>query len=64
MSGFYLPGFFGRGAEVDADLAALVRILPDAANDFRPHMLPEVAAFVLEHGAPSPEERVELEALL
>ncbi len=63
MSGFYLPGFFGRGDEVDADLAALVRLLPGARDEFPGGLYPEVVAFVLEHGDPDPARRATLEAL-
>ncbi len=64
MSGFYLPGFFGRGDEVDADLEALVRLLPEAHHRLPAELVPEVTLFLLEHAAPSPEEGARLEALL
>ena len=63
MSGFYLPGFFGRGDEVDADMDALVRLLPDARREFPGGLYPEVVAFVLEHGDPDPARAAALEAL-
>jgi phytoene synthase len=64
MSGFYLPGIFGRGDEVDADLAALTTLLPAAADEFPPEVRPAVASFLLEHGDPTAGERRALEALL
>jgi hypothetical protein len=64
MSGFYLPGFFGRGDEVDSDMAALIRLLPDAGDRLPAELLPEVVAFVLEHGDPAPADRSALEALV
>ena len=63
MSGFYLPGFFGRGDEVDADMAALIRLLPEHGDRLPAELLPEVVAFVLDHGEPSAGERAALEAL-
>ncbi|MFP4624932.1 MAG: squalene/phytoene synthase family protein, partial [Gemmatimonadota bacterium] len=64
MSGFYLPGVFGRGQEVEADLRALVRLLPDARDRFPPALFPEVVRFVLENGEPATGDRARLEALL
>ena len=64
MSGFYLPGFFGRGEEVDADMAAMARLLPEAGRELPDELLPEVVAFVLEHGEVDDQARRELEALL
>ncbi len=64
MSGFYLPGFFGRKAEVARDMAALIRLLPDGRDTFPGELFPEVVRFVLENGEPGPDERVRLEALL
>lgn len=64
MSGFYLPGLFGRGDEVDADMAALIRLLPAARDQLPAEILPEVVVFVLEHGDPAPAEREALELLL
>ena len=64
MSGFYLPGIFGRGDEVDQDLAALVQLLPGARDQFPDPVFPEVVRFVLEHADPEPDDRRALEALL
>jgi len=64
MSGFYLPGFFGRGEEVDADMAALIRLLPDRGHRLPAELVPEVVYFVLEHGHPTPIERAALGVLL
>lgn len=64
MSGFYLPGFFGRGDEVDADMAALIRLLPTGGRALPVDLLPEAVAFVLEHGAPDPGQRAVLRALI
>ncbi len=63
-SGFHLPGIFGRKTEVDDDLAALARVLPERAGAFDDDALAEVVAFVLQHGAPSPSARRVLENLL
>ncbi|MFO7893941.1 MAG: squalene/phytoene synthase family protein [Longimicrobiales bacterium] len=64
MSGFYLPGFFGRGDEVDADMAALIRLLPGARRELPAELYPAAVAFVLEHGRPAPAARATLEGLL
>ena len=64
MSGFYLPGFFGRGDEVDADMAALIRLLPEERDALPADLYPEVARFVLEHGDPAADRRAALEASL
>lgn len=50
MSGYYLPGLFGRGDEVRADFAALADVLPAAAPDFTPRLHREIVQFVLENG--------------
>lgn len=64
MSGFHLPGIFGRGDEVDADMRALIRLLPSSSETFPAGALPAVVGFTLEHGDPDPAEREALEALL
>jgi 15-cis-phytoene synthase len=64
MSGFYLPGIFGRGAGVRADFAALARLLPEAGDVFPTILFPEVVAFVLQHGDLAPPDRARLEGLL
>ena len=64
MSGFYLPGLFGRGDEVAADFAALARLLPHAGEDFPGPMLGTVTRFVLENGDIPPPRARALEALL
>jgi phytoene synthase len=64
MSGFHLPGIFGRGDEVDADLAALARLLPDAASLFPAPAYRAAVEFVLTHGDPAPDHRSRLEAAL
>ena len=62
MSGFYLPGLFGRGDEVAADMAALIRLLPEARDRLPAELYPEVVAFVLEHGDLSEEQHAALQA--
>lgn len=64
MSGFYLPGLFGRGDEVRLDFDALARLLPHTPSDFPGEMYATVITFVLEHGAPSHERAAELRSLL
>ncbi|HEX9109370.1 MAG TPA: phytoene/squalene synthase family protein, partial [Longimicrobiales bacterium] len=64
QSGFYLPGIFGRKAEVKEDMSALIRLLPDNASAFPAAALPAVVGFLLEKGSPSTEERQALEGLL
>jgi hypothetical protein len=64
MSGFYLPGILGRGDEVDQDLSALVRLLPESRQQFPAAAFPAIVEFVLEHGDPEPDQQRELEALL
>jgi 15-cis-phytoene synthase len=64
MSGFYLPGIFGRRGEVEEDLAALARLLPESRAAFPPQLFPVVVEFVLEHGAHTAADRARLEALL
>jgi phytoene synthase len=64
MSGFYLPGIFGRGEEVERDLDALARLLPGSRDAFPRALYPEVVSFVLENGSPTPSERARLESLL
>lgn len=50
MSGYYLPGIFGRGDEVRADFTALVRLLPAAAAEFPRRLYEEICRFVLANG--------------
>ena len=64
MSGFYLPGIFGRGGEVQEDLDALVELLPSARADFPPDVYVEVVTFLLENAELAAEERRSLESLL
>jgi hypothetical protein len=64
MSGFYLPGFLGRGEKVDADLTALIQLLPESHHRLPDELVPEVVLFVLEHGEPTPEQRARIGALL
>lgn len=64
MSGFYLPGLFGRGDEVAADFTALARLLPSSAKEFPGPMLGTVAHFVLENGTVDPADARALRALL
>jgi 15-cis-phytoene synthase len=63
MSGFYLPGIFGRRAAVAEDLSALARLLPHSRDVFPPELFPVVVEFVLEHGTHSHEDRARLEEL-
>jgi phytoene synthase len=63
MSGFYLPGIFGRDEEVERDMEMLARLLPEARDSFPEDLYPEVVAFVLEHGDLEPAQRARLEAL-
>jgi hypothetical protein len=63
MSGFYLPGIFGRRAVVEEDLAALAQLLPESRDAFPPELFPVVVEFVLEHGTHTPSERARLEEL-
>lgn len=64
MSGFYLPGFFGRSEEAAEDMAALIRLLPDSPDSFPPAVLPEVVRFLLENGSPDSADRERLARLL
>lgn len=64
MSGFYLPAIFGRRAEADADMAALIRLLPNTREVFPPALFPEVVRFALDHGDPDDHARARLERLL
>jgi hypothetical protein len=64
MSGFYLPGILGRGDEVERDLDALARLLPQSRDRFPIAIFPEVVKFVLENGDPAPDQRRTLEGLL
>lgn len=57
MSGYYLPGLFGRGDEVRADFSALATLLPDAAAEFTPRLHAEIVRFVLENGRLTDAER-------
>lgn len=50
MSGYYLPGIFGRGDEVRTDFEALAQLLPGAAAEFPRRLYEEVCRFVLENG--------------
>jgi hypothetical protein len=61
MSGYYLPGLFGRGDEVRADFAALARLLPGAAPEFPPRLHREIVRFVLENGGLAEPDRERLE---
>jgi phytoene/squalene synthetase/geranylgeranyl pyrophosphate synthase len=64
MSGYYLPGFFGRSDEVRADFDALGRLLPDARESFPPDVFPAVVRFVLSKGDLSDDVRSRLELAL
>jgi 15-cis-phytoene synthase len=63
MSGFYLPGMFGRRGVVEEDLAALGQLLPESRAAFPPELFPVVVEFVLEHGTHTPSDRLRLEEL-
>jgi hypothetical protein len=64
MTGFYLPRVFGRRDEVNADLDALVDLLPASSGRFPPALYPEVVRFVIEHGDPDDRARSRLEGAL
>jgi phytoene synthase len=64
MTGFHLPGLFGRGDEVEADFEALTRMLPDVRGEFPIELYVEIVRFVLENGGPTPEQRTSLETAL
>lgn len=64
MSGFYLPGLFGRQDEVREDLAVLARLLPAARADFPGRMFHTVARFVLDNGRVTAANRRVLEQML
>jgi 15-cis-phytoene synthase len=50
VTGFYLPGLFGRGATVREDFRALAALLPTVSPSARPPAFPAIVRFVLEHG--------------
>lgn len=62
MSGFYLPGLFGRANEVRQDLAVLATLLPAAHGVYPEAVYVAVVAFVLRHAELSHAERAALEA--
>jgi hypothetical protein len=64
MSGFYLPGLFGRHDEVREDLAVLARLLPAARVDFPGRMFHTVVRFVLDNGRVTAADRRVLEHML
>jgi hypothetical protein len=64
MTGFYLPGLFGRGDEVAADFDALAALLPDSRADFPGELFEEVVHFVLENADISEPLRAGLRAAL
>jgi hypothetical protein len=57
VSGYYLPFFIGRGAEVKADFAALARLLPSAHDDYPARWYLGFARFVLEKGGLAEADR-------
>jgi 15-cis-phytoene synthase len=64
MSGFYLPGFLGRGDGVRSDLDALASLLPASRDRFPASLYPEVVRFVLEHAELDHDARRDLESAL
>lgn len=57
VSGYYLPFFIGRGAEVKADFAALARLLPEAHGEYPARWYLGFARFVLDKGGLAEAER-------
>lgn len=49
MSCYYLPFFFGRSWSVEADFAAIARLLPRSAGAYPPGLRAEVARFVVSN---------------
>jgi hypothetical protein len=64
MSCFYLPSVLGRGESVREDFAALAQLLPDVRNDYPADLYRAIAAFVLDNGALTREDRLALERSL
>lgn len=64
MSCYYLPRFLGRGWSVDADFAALSRLLPGAQGRFPAGLYAEMLQFVYEAGDPDDATRLDLERAL
>jgi hypothetical protein len=62
-SAFHLPGVFGRRDQVEADLATLVRLVPEAPEAVVETLLHDVVAFLLEHGNLGSGQRGRLETL-
>lgn len=62
MSGYHLPGFLGRRAEVAADLEHLVALLQDDDPRISPDVRRAAARFVLEHAALAPATRATITA--
>lgn len=52
VSGYHLPAFLGRKAEVEDDFRALFTLLPEGGGAFPPGLFPLVVGFVLEKGSP------------
>jgi hypothetical protein len=57
VSGYHLPFFIGRKAEVKSDFAALARVLPAAHGDYPARWYLGFARFVLEKGDLAEAER-------
>lgn len=64
MSCYYLPFFLDEDESVEDDLRVLLSILPDQRQAFSPPVYDAVVRFVLENGAPDPEQRIRLGAAL
>lgn len=60
VSGYYLPFFLGRKDSVEADFAALARILPGVTGKFPPDWYRSIAGFVMDKGDLPEPDRVRL----
>jgi phytoene synthase len=49
MGGFYLPSFFGRGAQVEEDLRTLAQLLAEEGHAVAPELHRAMLDFVLRH---------------
>jgi 15-cis-phytoene synthase len=63
VTGYYLPGLFGRGATVREDFRALAALLPTVPPSARPPAFAAIVRFVLENGDLPSADRRRLAAL-
>lgn len=60
----FIPFFFGRSDEAQADFKNIIRLLPKHMHQYDPEIVKNVISFLLEHTKLSDAERDQLSGLL